>query len=108
MDKSFGHDNHCALVTGVMGIFLRWVNAEKPFLRYLSDSSYWIYLAHVGILNLVEPWLGKTPVWGLENFLSSIAITLLSRALELPVPGKAITFIGYYLHGPRNAAQQQR
>ncbi|MGN7723884.1 acyltransferase family protein [Chitinophaga sp. 22620] len=88
------------LVTGVMGIFLRWVNAEKPFLRYLSDSSYWIYLVHVGILNLVEPWLGKTPVWGPGKFFISIAITLLAGLLSYQYLVR-YTFIGYYLHGPR-------
>ncbi|WP_346320644.1 acyltransferase family protein [Chitinophaga sp. YIM B06452] len=93
------------LVTGVMGIFLRWVNAEKPSLRYLSDSSYWIYLVHVGILNAVEPWLGKTTVWGPGKFFISIAITLLVGLFSYHWLVR-YTFIGYYLHGPRKRSPE--
>lgn len=88
------------LVAGIMGVFLRWVNAEKPFLRYLSDSSYWIYLVHVGILNAVEPWLGNMEIWGPGKFFLSTGITLLAGLLSYEWVVR-YTIIGVYLHGPR-------
>ncbi|MBO9154229.1 acyltransferase family protein [Chitinophaga sp. GCM10012297] len=88
------------LVAGIMGVFLRWVNAEKPAFRYLSDSSYWIYLVHVGILNAVEPWLGTMPLWGPGKFFISIAIALAAGLLSYHWLVR-YTIIGNYLHGPR-------
>jgi glucan biosynthesis protein C len=34
------------MVFGTTGLFLRYLDREIPVMRYLSDSSYWIYLVH--------------------------------------------------------------
>ena len=35
------------VIVGMMGLFRRYLNGGHPKWRYLSDSSYWLYLAHM-------------------------------------------------------------
>ena len=50
---------------GLMGLF-RWIAAtERPWVRYVSDSSYWLYLAHLPLVaaaqRLAIDWDVKRP-----------------------------------------------
>jgi glucan biosynthesis protein C len=95
------------LVVGLLGIFLRFVNAESPVMRYLSDASYWAYLIHVSLVDAVQIWIGNTALWGplkpLLSFVIPVAISLLTYQLFV-----RYTFIGYYLHGSRKSAAQHK
>ena len=48
------------MVFSLMGMFRRLVAKERKAWRYLSDASYWIYLAHLPLMiagqALVQPW----------------------------------------------------
>jgi glucan biosynthesis protein C len=48
------------LVFGVIGIFLRHADEHSKVLRYLSDSSYWVYLAHMPAVVLLGGMLSTT------------------------------------------------
>lgn len=88
------------LVTGVAGVFLRWVNAERPAVRYLSDASYWVYLIHVGLLGGVQLFIGDFPVWGPAKYVTALAVTIGISLLTYQWWVR-YTIIGFYLHGPR-------
>lgn len=89
-----------SLVLGISGIFLRWVNAESPRIRYLSDSSYWIYLVHMGLLSAAQLWIGNTHLWGPLKYISVITFTTVIGLVTYQWLVR-YTFIGYYLHGVR-------
>ena len=38
------------MIFGITGLFLRYFSGHSPLWRYLCDSSYFIYLAHVPVL----------------------------------------------------------
>lgn len=88
------------LVTGVAGGFLRWVNAERPAVRYLSDASYWVYLVHVGLLGAVQMYTGQFAVWGPAKYLGALAATIAVSLLTYQWFVR-YTVIGFYLHGHR-------
>jgi glucan biosynthesis protein C len=88
------------LVTGVAGVFLRWVNAERPAVRYLSDASYWVYLVHVGLLSAVQLYIGRFGFWGPAKYLIALGATIALSLLTYQWWVR-YTKIGFYLHGPR-------
>ena len=46
-----------AFIPGLMGIFLRYANTGSTAWRYISDSSYWIFLIHLPLTLLIPPLL---------------------------------------------------
>lgn len=48
------------MIFGLMGLFRRWLSKERCAIRYVSDASYWLYLAHLPLILLaqvlVRPW----------------------------------------------------
>ena len=38
----------------MMGFFRAFLNQGNPKVRYLSDSAYWLYLAHVPVMIAVQ------------------------------------------------------
>ena len=48
------------MTVGSMGLFRAFLKGESPTMRYLSDSSYWLYVAHLPLIfamqRLVRDW----------------------------------------------------
>ena len=42
------------MTTGCLGMFRRFFNHESKRMRYISDSSYWLYIAHIPLLFLLQ------------------------------------------------------
>jgi len=88
------------LVAGTTGIFMKYFHRESALWRYLSDSAYWVYLVHMGIVAAMQvalhdlqwnPWAKLTLILVVAFGLSLLSYHLLVR----------YTLIGVFLHGKR-------
>ncbi len=64
------------LTFGVIGAALRFCDRESPARRYLADSSYWLYLAHLPIVFFLAAAFAKLPWHWAIKFPLILAITL--------------------------------
>jgi glucans biosynthesis protein C len=84
----------------LVGLASRYLSRSRPALRYLADSSYWIYLSHMPAMVLVVALagtlaLGTAPEFALVT-LGSLAFSLLTYPLLV-----RYTVIGRMLNGRR-------
>jgi peptidoglycan/LPS O-acetylase OafA/YrhL len=65
----------------MIGLFQHVASSQRPWLRYLSDASYWMYLAHLPLVFaaqlLVRDW-SMPPAWKFLIVCSSVFIILLT------------------------------
>jgi peptidoglycan/LPS O-acetylase OafA/YrhL len=89
------------LVTfGGLGLALR-VSRPQPAIRYLADSSYWIYLCHLPVLGLVQLGLFTVQAPALLKFVGTLGITMGLGLASYQVLVRH-TAIGIWLHGRRD------
>lgn len=89
------------LSAGVIGLFLKVASNENRALRYLADSSYWVYLVHLPLI-FVFLRLGATaklPSWPTALFAMSATLAIGLVSYQLLVRH---TFIGQLLNGTRH------
>ena len=70
------------MIYAFLGFFRRFFSTENPKIRYLSDSAYWLYLAHLPLVMalqiLVSGWDFPGPLKLLGILIVTTAILLLS------------------------------
>lgn len=85
---------------GCIGIFKSWCSTESKAVRYISDSSYWLYLMHIPLVMvlacLIQTW--KLPVFVKLCIICFGATLILLITYQLFV---RYTWIGLMLHGSR-------
>ena len=85
---------------GIIGAALRFCDGESAVRRYLADSSYWLYLAHLPLVFFLAAAFAKVPWHWAIKFPLILAITmtvLLASYHYLVRP----TWIGEILNGRR-------
>lgn len=92
------------LIYGFIGLFLRYLNAPNPRLRYLSDSAYWIYLVHpvpVLAFHMALSGVAWNPVFKAALTLAASTVLLLASYQSFV----RRTWIGVLLNGRRYEAE---
>jgi peptidoglycan/LPS O-acetylase OafA/YrhL len=85
---------------GLMGLFRRVCPVESPTMRYLSDSAYWLYLAHWPLIIAAQYAVRDWPVPALLKFLL-IVVVVTSFLLWTYQTLVRYTWLGRFLNGPR-------
>lgn len=84
----------------LIGLADRYLSRPRPALRYLADSSYWIYLSHMPAMVLIVALATATTLGTASQFgivtLASLAFSLVTYPLFV-----RYTAIGRVLNGPR-------
>lgn len=88
------------LVLLTIGIFRRFCAQSRPWIRYLADSSYWLYLVHLPIVVWLQVAVAEVPLhWSLKlAFISTFTIALALLSYDCFVRS---TWIGALLNGGR-------
>jgi peptidoglycan/LPS O-acetylase OafA/YrhL len=89
-----------ASLLALVGLANRYLSQPRPALRYMADSSYWIYLSHLPAMVLVIALVGSTALGTGPQF---VLITLGSLAFSLATYPLFVRYtpIGRLLNGPR-------
>lgn len=90
-----------SLVCVTIGLFKKLFNKPSKVVRYLADSSYWLYLIHLPIVIWLQIAFAEMPFdWALKL----IAISLLTVGISLVLYDLFVrpTLIGKTLNGRRN------
>ena len=70
------------LILGVSGLFLRYLSGHSPTMRYLCDSSYFLYIAHAPVILVLQLLLRDVPLPPLAKIVVVLAGTI---AVLMPV-----------------------
>ncbi|QDT11778.1 acyltransferase family protein [Planctomycetes bacterium K23_9] len=85
---------------GSIGLCRRLLSGENKKMRYLSDSSYWLYLVHLPLVILAQWLVRDVPLPGIVKFVG-VTIVISSLLLVTYAYGVRYTAIGRMLNGPR-------
>lgn len=89
-----------AWVFGLLGLCARLVRREIPWVRYLADSSYWVYLLHFPLLLLAAVPLADLGLPVLVKLVLSLGAVMAVLLLSYDLMVRP-TWIGKWLNGHR-------
>jgi glucans biosynthesis protein C len=106
MNASFGYEVQIILkstmiwlfVFGITGLFIRYGSNHSARMRYISDSSYWVYLLHLSFTAIIPSFIVDWPLHAILKFL----FVLISTGIICFVSYHYLvrdTFIGKFLNG---------
>lgn len=89
-----------ATLHALLGLATRHLNVERAQIRYVADSSYWIYLSHLQIL---VPLIAVTLAIGVPWPVALPLLTVATLAATIVAYGLFVRYsvIGLVLNGPR-------
>jgi fatty acid desaturase/peptidoglycan/LPS O-acetylase OafA/YrhL len=90
------------LVTfGFLGLALGASDHPRPVIRYLSDSSYWVYLCHLPMVGLLQVDLFLVQAPAVLKFLVVLTVTMSLGLASYQVLVR-YSLLGTWLHGRRD------
>ncbi|MEM8745543.1 MAG: acyltransferase family protein [Actinomycetota bacterium] len=86
---------------GLLGGFRRFLSAEVHRVRWLSDSSYWMYLMHLPLIYVAQGVVARLGLAPIPGFIviCAMVVTPLAWSYRSWV---RYTFVGTMLNGPRS------
>ncbi len=89
-------------IFGLIGVALRFFAGESSLRRYLADSSYWMYLAHLPLVFALQMTVREWPLhWSIKfPLVVGVAVAVLLVSYRYLVRS---TYIGELLNGRRYA-----
>ena len=89
------------MIFGLIGAFRKYCSGESPRIRYLSDASYWLYIAHLPVAMLLQIWIANTPWLGAVKLLVICTFTTLFLLAIYEIAVR-YTWIGTMLNGRKS------
>lgn len=88
------------LIFGITGLFIRYASKYSPMMKYLSDSSYWVYLIHLTFTALIP---GLIIDWAIPSTLKFLIVLFITGFLCFASYHYLVrdTFIGKFLNGKK-------
>jgi fatty acid desaturase/peptidoglycan/LPS O-acetylase OafA/YrhL len=86
---------------GFLGLALGALDHPRPAIRYLADSSYWIYLVHLPIVGLLQADFYLVAAPATLKFLIVLGFTMSLGLASYQVMVRH-TVVGEWLHGRRD------
>jgi peptidoglycan/LPS O-acetylase OafA/YrhL len=88
------------MVFGLIGLFRQFFSGGNRRIRYISDSSYWLYVVHLPPIMLLQIWVSD---WPWPSAVKFLGICTVSTVTLLVIYEYAVryTWIGTMLNGKK-------
>lgn len=89
-----------SLISLVLGTFRACCKKERPWVRYIADASYWLYLVHLPLVVWLQVLVAE---WNLPCLIKLLLITGATIGLGIAAYDLVVrsTFVGAVLNGRR-------
>ena len=91
---------------GLIGLFRRFMSGARFRVRYLSDASYWMYLAHLPLVFVAQGIVARLALPALVDFVV-VCVAVTAALLVAYRYVVRYTFVGRLLNGRRSRAADQ-
>jgi peptidoglycan/LPS O-acetylase OafA/YrhL len=85
-------------IFGITGLFIRYGSNHSSKMRYISDSSYWVYLIHLPLTAIIPGLISDWPLPATLKFLLVLIITSIISFVTYHYFVRA-SFVGKFLNG---------
>lgn len=88
------------LIFGITGLFIRYFSNFSPRGKYISDSSYWIYLTHMEFCYLIPCFI---VTWNIPSTFKFLIVSIITTFICFVTYHLLVrnTFIGKFLNGKK-------
>ena len=88
------------MIFGFIGMFRQFFSKGNRCIRYISDSSYWLYVMHLPPIMLLQIWMSG---WPWPSAIKFLAICMVSTGVLLLIYEYAVRYrlIGTMLNGKK-------
>jgi len=91
---------------GITGLFIRYGSNHSNRMRYISDSSYWVYLIHLPLTAIIPAFVWKLPFPAIIKFTIVLSLTTFICFTTYHYLVRN-TFIGKFLNGRKYSIKKK-